>query len=317
MVANANVLGIGGATDAVERYTNRLELTNTLVTPLLTWLTNNPTKRPNYIILFYGVPATSLVLGGDGNPENGTSCSVTLWQRYPRRRPFITHLNMRTPEDCFAYIDKLASFGTNYSPGRIYISASAGGYSGTNYFFDNIRAASLFNNPTLGGCASNALVDFGAIASQISHVAGTNNNDHLLNCTNVAGYMHWGYNGGLPTGFPTNGQLRFYDSSAWYIIQIIESYNGQWVPQDFQTTFRDYFASNAFWGTNYSHTPVGTVTHTDEPSIDQGCPGPYDGVASPHYLFGFWQARKYFAICAWSARGTHYFQAVGDPFVTR
>jgi hypothetical protein len=121
--------------------------------------------------------------------------------------------------------------------------------------------------------------------------------------------MSWGYHGGLVTGFPTNGWVRFYENSGWYIIQTIESYNGQWVPRDSQTSFHDYFASNAFWGTNYSHTPAGTVTHTDEPQNW--------GVANSFVYFGYWQAKRNFAICAWSARKTANFQAVGDPFVTK
>ena len=328
MVADANVLGIGGATTNAERYTTRLDMTNTIVTPVRAWLANNPTKRPNYVILFYGVPANNTA--EDENLDNLISTSVTLHRIVnPHRRPFVTHVNMRTPQDCFGYVDKLANFGTNYSPGRVYISASAGGYSGTNYFFDDVRGPSI-NLPGIwpGACASNAVINFGSSANQITYVVCTNldaNNNiaancfnaHLFNCTNVAGYFSWGYPGGLVTGFPTNGWVRFYGSSGWYVLQTPESWNGEWIPHDYQTTFHDYFTSGAFWGTNYSNTPVGTVTHTDEPSISQGCPGPYGGVASPHYFFGFWQARKNFAVCAWTARGTTYFQAVGDPFLTK
>jgi hypothetical protein len=321
MVANANVLGIGGATNAVERYTNRVEVTNTLVTPLRTWLTNNPTKRPNYIVLFYGIPAS------DSDPVDftgGISTSMTLhYSIYPNRQPFVTHINMRTPQDCFAYVDKLANFGTNHSSGRVYISASMGGYTGTNYFFDDLRGPHVYN-PLPGACGSNAVVYFGGSASQITYAACTNLQDpncfntHLFNCTNVAGYFSWGYHGGIITGFPTNGWVRFYGSSGWHIVQTPESWNGQWIPRDSQTSFHDYFTSSAFWGTNYSNTPVGTVTHTDEPNITQGCPASFGGVASPHYFFGLWHAKKNFAVCAWTARGTpHFFQAVGDPFVTK
>ena len=69
-----------------------------------------------------------------------------------------------------------------------------------------------------------------------------------------------------------------------------------------------WFSTNAFGSTNYENTPVGAVTNTDEPL---GATPPY-----PHY-FNLWLAGKNFAICAWSARITPFFQAVGDPFVTR
>lgn len=265
--------------------------------------------------MFYGVPASTcptdcVITQSGGRP----SSSYILWDRYPARHPFITHINMRTPADCFAYVDKLVHFGTNYSPGRVYISASAGGYGGTNYFFDDVRA-SPFGADTAGAEGSNGVVSFGGSASQISYVSCVEPPDtncfarHLLNCTNVLGYFSWGYHGGLVTGFPTNGWVRFYDNSGWYIIQTPESYNGQWVPIDSQTSFHDYFTSNAFWGTNYSNIPAGTVTHTYEPF--------FYGVADRFLYFGLWHAKKNFAICAWSARKTDVFQAVGDPFLLR
>jgi hypothetical protein len=37
----------------------------------------------------------------------------------------------------------------------------------------------------------------------------------------------------------------------------------------------------------------------------------------PYPYLGLWATGKNFAICAWNARITPYFQAVGDPFVTR
>jgi hypothetical protein len=235
-----------------------------------------------------------------------------LWAEYPRRRPFVTHINMRTAQDCFAYVDKLANFGTNYSPGKVYISPSAGGYGNTNYFFDDVRDPKFHGyTPVVEG--SNGVVSFGASPAQISYVSCTdctNYSVNLLNNTNVAGYMSWGRHGGwFGLGFTTNGWVKFHGSSSWSIVQIIESYNGQWVPIHDQTSFHDYFTGNSFWGTNYSNTPVGTVTHTDEPY--------FQGVADRFIYFGFWQGKKSFAICAWSARKAEEFQAVGDPFLIR
>jgi alpha-tubulin suppressor-like RCC1 family protein len=324
MVSAANVLGIGGASTNAERYADLFETTNTLIVPVLNWLTNAPTKRPNYIILFYGVPATTCNTNNNCmiNPSGGAaSSSYILWNRYvgyPGRRLFTTHINMRTPQDCFAYVDKLADFGTNYSPGRVYISPGAGGHGGTNYFFDDVRVPGAWDPPLPGVAGSNGVVNFGGSISQISYSECTNLldpmdltcwNTHFFHCTNVAGYMSWGYHGGLNTGFPTNGNHRFYGNSAWYVVQTIESFNGQWVPFYSQTSFHDYFTGSAFWGTNYSHTPVGAISHTDEPYTY--------GVADSFIYFGFWHAKKNFAICAWSARKTHSFQAIGDPFVTK
>ena len=60
---------------------------------------------------------------------------------------------------------------------------------------------------------------------------------------------------------------------------------------------------------NYENTPVGAVIRTDEPS--------FPGINRPNTHLGLWAAGKNAAICAWAARVTTYFQAVGDPFVTR
>jgi hypothetical protein len=135
------VLGIGGATNAIERYTNLSEMTNIVLAPFRQWLANNPTKRPNYIVMAHGVPATAF----PPYPPHPWPCkydcheystSYLLSLQNPVRRSFVTHLNMRTPTDCFAYVDKLRHFGTNYSPG---ISAHQNGYGNSTYYFDDIR----------------------------------------------------------------------------------------------------------------------------------------------------------------------------------
>jgi hypothetical protein len=94
----------------------------------------------------------------------------------------------------------------------------------------------------------------------------------------------------------------------------VDSFNGQRVT--FQANYLTWFASNAFWGANYSNTPIGAITHVDEPTAAADDTGNY---------FGNWASGKCFAICAWAGQiGTYggtntdlYFQAVGDPFVTK
>ena len=84
----------------------------------------------------------------------------------------------------------------------------------------------------------------------------------------------------------------------------IASYAGQ----TGQLLFTSPVNSNAFGGTNYSKTPIGAVSNVEEP-----------GLPSPNYsaaYFGLWASGKNFGICAWNARNTIYFQAVGDPFLT-
>jgi len=70
-----------------------------------------------------------------------------------------------------------------------------------------------------------------------------------------------------------------------------------------------WFAPNAFGGTNYSNTPIGASSNVEEPGLESGDKG--------STYFNLWASGKNFGICVWRARNTPYFQAVGDPFVTR
>jgi hypothetical protein len=102
--------------------------------------------------------------------------------------------------------------------------------------------------------------------------------------------------------------MQFQGNSGWYLIETIESFNGEYYTSG-QGSWIKWYSPNAFGGTNYSSTPVGAVTHTDEPQATY--------CENSQVYFGMWAAGKNFAICAWNARQTPYFQAVGDPFVTR
>jgi len=60
MVSEANVLGLGYTNPVSPGHYETIsppELTNQLFTPLLSWLEANPTKRPQYVILFMDLPA--------------------------------------------------------------------------------------------------------------------------------------------------------------------------------------------------------------------------------------------------------------------
>jgi len=132
--------------------------------------------------------------------------------------------------------------------------------------------------------------------------------NHITNAVSVAGYASWGYHStNLGSGYATNGSVVFRGNSGWYLIQTFESQNGQRYDPN-EGTFIKWFSSNAFGSTGYSNTPVGAVSHTDEPYLVY--------VNNPTY-FGFWEMGKNFAQCAWASRATTNFQAVGDPFVTK
>ena len=133
MVVNANVLGIGCTTNEIVEPT---DFTNTIVVPLQNWLAENPTKRPQYLILFEDIPSR-VDLSGYGGSTPSVQYVLNLYS--PSYQPFITAMNMNGvggTNDCIAYINKLVSFGSNYSPGQLIISASVGGYSNSNWYFD-------------------------------------------------------------------------------------------------------------------------------------------------------------------------------------
>ena len=130
---------------------------------------------------------------------------------------------------------------------------------------------------------------------------------HITNAVNVAGYMCWGGHSSLGNLYSINSQVNWSGDSGWWIIETIESFNG-WRATG-QGNFTQWFSPFAFGATNYSHTAVGAVTHTDEPGLY--------AINDAQTYFGLWAAGKSFAICAWNSRRTERFQAVGDPFTKR
>ena len=127
---------------------------------------------------------------------------------------------------------------------------------------------------------------------------------------NVAGYYSLGIHDGVLTdNYPVDGEIKFFGNSGWYLIQTVESFNG--IAYSYQGNFIEWFSSNAFGGTNYSNTPVGAISHTDEP---------HNAGNFQYYYFGYWAAGRCFAYCAWNSFNPSYDlenQEIGDPFVER
>ena len=329
LVGGANVLGIGYTNATSPGYYETIsptDLTNLVLSPVGAWLANNPTKRPQYVILFLDMPSrvfTDTSFPTNGNYPRATpipSVSVQLRSVAMDWQPLVTHINMNGTNDCIAYINKVAFFGTNNS---LIISASAGGYGNTNYALDNVRHGTGYfgseNYSTFGyymSDATNGLLTSGISPSAIIYKEGldtiTNgihyDFPHLTNAMNVAGYMSWGQHSSLGSQYATNAAVQWSGNSSWWIIETFESFNGLRF-YDGQGNFVKWFSANAFGGTNYSNAPIGAVSNVDEPTLF--------GSNDPTLYFSFWAVGKNFAICAWKSRNTDYFQAVGDPFVTK
>jgi alpha-tubulin suppressor-like RCC1 family protein len=314
MVSNANVLGISCATNEIIQLS---DYTNTFSAPIVNWLLTNPTKRPQYVILFQDLPSRLL----NGGPEvsvqydmdAGFNKSFQTSNYFPSWMPFVTSINMNGTggtNDCIAYINKLAGMATNNPPGTLFISASKGGYGNTNWYFDDSVYGYTNAGPPVGALGYEAKQ--GVLAADPSACVFYSYNTIITNGTNVAGYFSYGtHNQYFTAGYPTNGQIIFSGASDWYLIQTDESFNGQRVPQYPQGNFLGWYASNAFGGSGYSSTPVGAVCHVEEP-------GGADN--NPYLYFGLWAQGKAFACCAWNSfydYGSPELQVVGDPFVTK
>lgn len=316
MVAGANVLPINSMTN--ETITPDYCSTNLLL-QINAWLASNPVKRPQYVILFPDVPSrvNTWTTPGDYGGETNESPSVqveiatlcaTNWS------PFVTAINFNTTNDCAAYIDKLASFGSNYSPQSLVISPSLSGlYDNTNYIVDNVRSNLYAPNQVVMDAATNALLNVGVSPAALIYANGTNPPStvsiQITTASNIAAYISWGSHSSLAGGYPTNGAYVWWSGqSSWWILETFESYNGVRFGVA-EGNFDNWFESDSFGGSNYSTTPVGAVSNVDEPQLL--------GNNNPYSYFGLWASGRNFAQSAWISRQSPELQVVGDPFIKR
>ena len=208
--------------------------------------------------------------GSDDESEIRPSVQYQIYSGIcsPSWTPFLTSINMNgfgNTSNCIGYLNKLVQYGTNYSLGKIVISASTGGYGNTNYILDNVRSVYPDHSYVISNGIS-PMLHSGISLSAISYLDGFENGSRipsLTNAVNVAGYMSWGGYNFWDGRYPTNGMVQWSGNSGWWLVATIESFNGQWTPG--QGNFVLWYSPNAFGGTNYSNTPIGAVSHTDEP----------------------------------------------------
>jgi alpha-tubulin suppressor-like RCC1 family protein len=316
MVSSANVLGIGGTTN--ETFLPA-DYTNIFAAQVTNWLAANPTKRPQYVILFPNIPSRVNVTtnigvyneGGSGIEFPSVQYQLNHWC-LTNWNPFVTSINMNGiggTNDCIGYINKIASIGATNSPGKLLISAYAGGYGNSHYYLDDTEVG--YGGYLIGEPAQQALIEEGVSSNSIFYTNTIPDCGslacHLTTGSHLAGYLCWGAHSSLGASYATNATVNWTGNSGWYIMATIESFNGQ--RSGGQGNFLSWYAANAFGGANYSNTPVAAISNVDEP-----------GLASGNYgaiYFGLWANGLSSAICAWNDVNSFYFQAVGDPFVTR
>lgn len=300
-------------------------------TPVLNWMTANPTKNIRYIVMMYGMPSRVSSNGysvqyqlynalADTGARTGTSYhhiedTFTL-AGYQGTTALISSFNMQNLADAQAYIDKIKDVYDGMAYASVVVSANENSQGGTDYYFDDTGRLYSFskngNDARLAVLEANpsATITYSGDSGDTSPTP--DQTTHITSASNVAGYCSWGYNGGLGGNYANNGTVTFSGNSNWYAIMTIESYNGR--RSTFQENIQGWFASNAFGGTSYSNTPAIAVSHVEEPSLG--------GVNDGEY-FKMWEQEDssgpmFLGIeAAWAWRNTPYFQCVGDPLIKR
>ena len=137
MISGANSIGLP-CTTGTNLGISQSDYLSTFCAPIVGWLTNHPTKRPQYVVLFNDLPSC---ITNTSTTTNSVQCDIHRGINYvPAWTPFVSSINMDNPGqiiNCTNYINKLATFGNTYSPGKVIISARAGGYGNANWYFDD------------------------------------------------------------------------------------------------------------------------------------------------------------------------------------
>ena len=329
MVNGAMVMSISVPTINETILTN--DITTLIVQPIADWLSTNGNKQPKYIVLFPNTPTrvndfySPFYLNENNtnfqyfqNANKHASVSVQIANAFSWK-PYVTYISMGSVAACQAYIDKLEAMGKRYAqnhPGNVTISASGTGYSNGRYYFDDTRRSDEWNAPDYGYSARNGALNAGVSSTSITYsntheVVGDQLTYHISTGSDVSGYLCWGNHSNLGNSYATDGTVTWSDNSGWWVIETIESSNGERYQTDY-ANYTQWFQAGAFvGGLSYSATPVGAVTQVDEP-------GPYWGeVNNPSLYFGNWASGLNFATCAWGSRQTIFFAAFGDPLVTK
>ncbi len=214
MVGSANCLGISCTTNEGISWS---AYTSNFVAPIVTWLSNNPTLRPHYVVLFQDLPSEFTNSFGESNSvqydmhsgynyESLTSNYLQTWT------PFVTAINMNGvggTNDCIAYINKLTNMaGTSKT---LFISAAPAYYGTANWCFDD--AGTPPGYITIGLYGVNGVEANGVPSSAVTY--SSTDGMHITKGTNVAGYFSWGQDGGLGQGYATNGTVTFNNASGW------------------------------------------------------------------------------------------------------
>ncbi|MSR78832.1 MAG: hypothetical protein EXS59_01665 [Candidatus Taylorbacteria bacterium] len=277
------------------------------INPIEGWIKSHPDSKIRYIVLMKGIPSRLVNPSAD---EDGIFGGV----QYSISRRFevlVTSLNMGSSEATKRYIDKLKLMYERMPSKASIVSSQGTGKNGTTYYMSDATALAFKNDNPNAKVFADKLK---RVRPGVKLMYRGFDEPVISNATDVSGFLSRGLYGYAYSGkYAIDGTVRFSGNSGWYIIETMESFNGVWTAGDvpgenFQGNFVKWFSKNAFGGSNYENTPVGAVTHIEEPSLS--------GVNNPDF-FSCWDSGEVFASCAWHSRETPYFQAVGDPLVAK
>lgn len=316
-MSGVSVLGVSVPTAEVidsSTYSEKLQK------PIVEWLKNS-NKKIQYVVLMYGIPSRtnfgdlssvqhrlSTLLAAAGIRTGATYTPTkfgAVYQyptvefdtaKYPGTTALFTHLDMGSVAATKAYIDKIAALHTKSGSQDMTVTISKA-YPQTNFTY-------YLDDEDGGRSYPLALDAQKAISNANSSARVWYSNKNITSGSNAIGYQTWGVNGKQPATYATDGSVKFTGAPGVFIIETIESFNGQ--EGTWQGNFERWFNSNAFGGSNYSNTPIGAVTHVEEPYSS--------GINGGEY-FGNWERGLRFIDTAWASKRTPYFMAIGDPLV--
>lgn len=315
-MSTANLLGLTDIPDATS--TTSESVSAAIVSQTLSWLTTNEATKPiRYIIILRGIPSrrsyhpypysysstsnhlSTLRMSGTGDFKNAEIHYNRAQFRY--RSALVCFIDCGSYAATEAYIDKLKAVADDggLQPDGLTISGAA--YSGDQWWLDDTNT--LYPESRVFSEDAQAIEDEGVNPADIHY---EEDGPPLIALTDPTFFGCWGkYIHG--SNWPITDVISLTGKTTWWIGMSVESFNGQYNHATHGDP-ADFFHAEAFFGTAYSHTPVGFVCHTDEPGL---------GGIHQYAYAARWARGWNFAECAWCGQNTYHSLAVGDPLVTR
>jgi hypothetical protein len=303
MFGQVNILGAD--TPETESFTSYAQYVSGLQNPVNSFVTGSG-KSVRYIVLLHGIPTRissdprlistcwALSTGLRQNSDLGYSgifygkTGEFILDIYrPEQSALVTFITADSYGACSGYIARISQGQTG-----LFLTGESSNFYCDDYHVNGVNSAIPNNARSLSGAGVTGEKNIYSLSS------------HIYSGSDVAGYLSWGTNGGLPKNYH---DIISWTGHNWYVIGTSESFNGQ--RSSAQNSFTGWFGRTAFGGTNYENCPVGAMCHTEEPG------GPNFG----DDFLKAWNSGIPFARCAWgnNRQNKQMTMIIGDPFVCK